>query len=460
MVLFYVTFIDLNSGEIAMQETVGMFTHNGSCYNPGIIKDTAGKAVDNLSGNILCGNVLDILKTLPDKCIDMTFTSPPYFNQRFYKSTPIVWDGDEICEHDWGEIKNKALQLQTGNKEFQRKWREEASSKEANLGCFCNKCGAWKGQLGQEPTPDLYIKHLCSIYKEIKRVLKDDGTCWINLGDTYRDKSLLQIPHLFATEMIDNGYIMRNVIVWSKDNAMPSNCTDRFTVDFEYLFFFTKNRNYYFEQQFEPVLYYENRASGLVRHRRPRRFQPSHGKKYRDKINGNEYELYDDKNNFKGPSGLYRADGTRKNDPEKRNKRCVWNINTKGFTGSHFATMPLELIETPIKAGCPESVCKKCGKARVKVIDSESVPTRPGNMSKDTDGVFAASRKRFMPVYKGDYYETCDCNAGFDPGIVLDPFVGSGTTCIMTERLNRRWIGVDISVEYCKMAIERIKTGK
>ena len=432
-----------------MQKTVGMFKNDGSCYNPGIIKNLLGKSVSNLTGNILCGNVLDILKQLPDGCIDMSITSPPYFQQRSYKAMPVIWDGAEDCNHDWGEVKNKSLNLQTGNKEFQRKWREEASSTEANLGCFCNKCGAWKGQLGREPSPELFIKHLCDIYKEIKRVLKDDGTCWINLGDTYQDKSLLQVPHMFALEMIDMEFVMRNCIVWEKDNAMPSNCTDRFTIDFEYLFFFTKNKNYYFEQQFEPVLYNENRASGLTRQ----------GKQYRDKIDGKENEIYDNKNNFKGPSGCYKSDGTRK-DLDKRNKRCVWNINTRGFPGAHFATMPLALLETPIKAGCPEFVCKKCGKARVKIIDSESVPTRPGNMSKDTEGVFAASRKRYMPVYKGEHYETCNCNAGFEHGIVLDPFVGSGTTCVMAERLNRRWIGIDISEEYCKMAVERIKGGK
>lgn len=163
-----------------------------------------------ITQRVLIGNCAEILKTLPSESIDCVVTSPPYWGLRDYKTEPVEWpDG-------------------------------------------------WRGQLGLEPTPQLYIQHLVGIFDEVKRVLKDTGTCWVNLGDTYggttkTDKSLAQIPSRFAIAMTDAGWILRNEIIWWKRNCMPSSVKDRFTVDFEKLFFFVKSKKYYFEQQLEPV---------------------------------------------------------------------------------------------------------------------------------------------------------------------------------------------------------------
>lgn len=154
--------------------------------------------------HIYQGSSLDILKEIPSKCIDMCITSPPYWGLRDYK-------------------------------------KEE--------------------QIGVEKTPFEYISNLCNIFDEVYRVLKNEGSLWVNLGDTYinkghkidnyKAKSLALIPHLFVIEMNNRGWILRNDIIWHKPNAMPSPVKDRFTVDFEYIFFFVKQEKYYFDQQKE-----------------------------------------------------------------------------------------------------------------------------------------------------------------------------------------------------------------
>ena len=174
---------------------------------------------------ILKGHALDVLKTLPECSINTCVTSPPYWNLRDYKTNPVLWND------------------------------------------------GWTGELGAEPDFNLYINHLCDICDEVKRVLKDDGTCFVNMGDTYGgsslncsyavktkgktsflkdvdhlqkvghargkyDKSLLLIPFRFAIEMQNRGWTVRNVIIWHKPNAVPASVKDRFTCDFEYVFFY------------------------------------------------------------------------------------------------------------------------------------------------------------------------------------------------------------------------------
>lgn len=311
------------------------------------------------------GNALEILKTFPDASINMCITSPPYWGLRDYKTDPVKWqDG-------------------------------------------------WLGELGAEPDFNAYINHLCDIFDEIKRVLKDDGTCWVNIGDTYGgcslnssygvkakgetsflksvehlqkvahtrgkySKSLLLIPFRFAIEMSNRGWTVRNVIIWQKPNATPSSAKDRFTVDFEYLFFFSKNKKYYFERQLEPIKQstYDRCKSGCGINK---------GANYQG-LNKTNFERLQKRMLSGEISG--------------RNTRTVWSIATHAYHGAHFAVFPPTLLEIPIKAGCPED------------------------------------------------------------GIVLDPFIGSGTTAIVANRLNRKWIGIELNPEYTKLAETRILQNK
>ena len=352
---------------------------------------------------ILQGDALTKLKELKEKSVNMVMTSPPYWALRDYGSdVETIWDGDENCKHEF-EVKERRLHGGTMKEDFgcSRGTREMTDWKTKDG--FCQKCGAWKGQLGLEPTFDLYIKHLCDIFDEVKRVLRDDGTCWVNLGDTYYSKSggkfqndnisnkqrndasgiskanklkegkeleqknLTLIPFRFAIEMQNRGWILRNVIIWHKPNCMPSSVKDRFTVDFEYIFFFSKKKKYYFEQQLEPV-----------------KLQSIHRTKYkweghREKMSA--YEGMDIKNMCKG---------------EGRNKRAVWEIKPKGFKEAHFAVYPEKLCETPIKAGCPKD------------------------------------------------------------GIVLDPFFGAGTTGLVALKQGKKFIGIELNPEYIEIAKKRL----
>lgn len=340
-------------------------------------------------------DIRDGLLLLDDKSVDMTITSPPYWGLRDYGDETIsIWDGDRNCEHEWNEQKlHKSGGMKGGRANYHR-----SQDIDINQG-FCSKCGAWRGQLGLETHPDLYVKHLCDIYDRVRRVLKDEGTAWINIGDTYSGsgkgagydgskeswrfdkkpslcevtpaKSLSMIPFRFALEMVSRGWILRNTIIWHKPNAMPSSVKDRFTVDFEYLFFFSKKRKYYFEQQFEESILPKGAKKDLAT----------------EKTFGGKSVPTEQKANR--PGRIWIGDGTR-------NMRTTWSISTKPFSEAHFAIFPEELIEIPIKACCPEK------------------------------------------------------------GIVLDPFIGAGTTAVVAKKLNRKYIGFEINPKYVEIADKRL----
>lgn len=297
---------------------------------------------------IYCGDCREIMKEWDSECIDMVITSPPYLGLRDYKLKPLIWDGDEDCEHEWN-IERTARPNTSGGlgykQDTNRGSRISNYHDRATYSNFCSLCGAWKGQLGLEPTFDLYIQHLCDIFDGVKRVLKKEGSIWVNLGDTYNStdssvspKSLIGIPDRFKIEMINRGWICRNVIIWHKPNPMPSSAKDRFTVDFEYLFFFSKNKKYYFEQQFEDMSEITLKDK-RVGHDTYKGGSPKEGL-YEEAKAQIPYEVRQRIFNNLNPQG--------------RNMRCVWTIPTMPCSEAHFAAFPEKLLMTPIKAGCPE----------------------------------------------------------------------------------------------------------
>lgn len=278
---------------------------------------------------LFIGNALQVLKNLEDESVDVCVTSPPYWGLRDYGSEPEVYGGDPDCEHSWSDHAEPARGGVGKNANVGANRDGVANNRgHPTVTSYCTRCGAWRGQLGLEPTPTEYIDHLCSIFDEVHRVLKPTGACWVNIGDTYNGnkpwapkKSLLQIPARFAIEMTDRGWILRNEIIWQKPNAMPSSVTDRFTVDHEKFYFFTKAPTYYFKQIKEDAI-------------RP----ASKGNTYGRQKDGN------DNHNYSGRS--YTADGTR-------NARTTWSIPTKASREDHAAMYPEELIDRPIRACCP-----------------------------------------------------------------------------------------------------------
>lgn len=518
------------------------------------------------NSQVYCGHALDILRQMPDESVDMVITSPPYWGLRTYKTEPIIW-GDNHCEHEWGRELVKAQAHSAG----ETNPGKEGYSKDANAwsdkqGSFCLKCHAWKGELGLEPTIELYIEHLVLIFNEVKRVLKKTGTCWVNLDDSYASgkgtcfnpggglesleghakmkdagayplnrgnkstleeqgllpKSLCLIPQRFAIAMVNAGWILRNDACWYKGNPMPESVKDRFTGSWEHLFFFTKSQRYFFEQQFEQYTEPLNRWGGdftkptdyskdnngvfAVQEREGRNRRPNElGRNKRDvwEINTEGFglemcalcEIIYDKSHFRAL-------------PEKPSKKCtcelgdvpIWEViplvghrcgycstvydkyqwskldgaNTKicrcGESNwlSHFATFPEKLCETPILAGCSSMICKSCGKAREKIYSTDiSFESGSGRSGRVPIGKWEGSPQEIsgdydirmgpVPRHTEQGYTDCGCNAGFEPGVVLDPFCGSGKALAVAKKLGRKSIGIDLNPSYCKLAARALQ---
>lgn len=303
-----------------------------------------------MSSQVITGDCLESLRRLPDESVHCCVTSPPYFGLR-----------------DYGV----------------------------------------DGQFGLESSPEEYVSKAVDIFREVRRVLRNDGTLWLNLGDSYargfgggspgvksasnlgsfkdrkpgkvpdglKSKDLIGIPWTTAFALRDDGWYLRQDIIWHKPNAMPESVKDRCTKSHEYIFLMSKSERYYFSNIREPFTY------------PTRKYNPdTSAHKTADlKKQGN-----------RSTSGLH--DGrTQYGDPELgRNKRSVWSITTKPFRGAHFATFPPDLVENCLLGGCPED------------------------------------------------------------GTVLDPFCGSGTTGVVAAKLGRSFIGLELNPEYAEMSRKRI----
>jgi len=298
---------------------------------------------------------LETLKKMQDKSIDCVITSPPYWQLRDY---------------------------------------------------------GYDGQWGLEPTFQEFLQHLWEMMDEIYRVLKDEGTCWVNLGDSFstqsgtnaalargrnyqsdstyiinrgesgklmKDKSLpnkclMLIPHRFAIGCIDRGWILRNDIIWAKRNGMPESVTDRFTKKHEYIFFMVKSEKYYFDLNAIKDKSSGNRWGGD-------KFINKNSKYNDTKTNGLNRDRSMNIDGFKNPGTI----------------SDFWDIVTKGSSDSHYASYNTDLIKKPILSGCPEG------------------------------------------------------------GIIYDPFMGTGTTAMASLRANRNFIGSEMSTEYIKICEQNIK---
>ncbi|OGM09207.1 hypothetical protein A2Z67_04675 [Candidatus Woesebacteria bacterium RBG_13_36_22] len=418
---------------------------------------------------------------LADKSINCVITSPPYYALRKYDIPDVIWDGSPNCPHDW-VTEELAFDYRmraggTQNSMYGDRPPPKAQKIEYGSRSNCTKCGAWKGQLGCESHYDDFIRHLCDIFDEVKRVLRDDGIIFVNLSDSYggsggdqgkkpgtqrkgprgidsrpvgiggfgappsqkfAPKSLLGIPERFVIEMLNRGWILRNKIVWHKPNTLPHSVKDRFTVDWEPVFFFAKKKDYFFDQQFEPM--------SSVTLNDARAGNDEGGRGWKD---------YDSE----GVSGGVKVRQRIFNNlnPLGRNKRCVWKIPTKGVREAHFAIFPEDLVRPMILAGVPEFICKKCGKPREKIYDSEYSGDYDPKVNKPRPD--PRDPREFKEKNMGQYMKKlveltdCGCNAGWIAGSVLDPFAGSGTTIRVAEKLGRRGFGVDLG--YSELSTKR-----
>ena len=366
-----------------------------------------------------------MLATLPDESVQCCVTSPPYWGLRDYGTAD--WEGGNAdCDHQGKPMRTKA-QINancSGGRDV-----KNATAKQFYKN-ICGKCGATRidNQFGLEETPVAYVENMVAVFREVRRVLRDDGTLWLNLGDSYsgvagssmdkersktinfatlpkrkdlegglKHKDLAGIPWRVAFALQADGWWLRQDIIWHKPNPMPESVTDRCTKAHEYIFLLTKSARYYYDNEAvkEPQICSDPRLikSGIVRSR-----EYGYSTKENELRTGNR--KYDDVpinyagngTNVKGHKGnsMNTLDG-------KRNKRSVWTVAAKPFKGAHFATFPPDLIEPCILAGS----------------------------AADT--------------------------------LVLDPFSGAGTTGVVAVQHGRRYIGIELNPDYLEMSRKRIQ---
>lgn len=333
------------------------------------------------------------------------------------------------------------------------------------------------GQLGLESTPEEYVEKLVAICRDIKRVLRKDGTFWLNLGDSYsmggrgsgqpggkqgtnkgshlkpvkappgyKPKDLLGIPWMVAFALRADGWYLRSDIIWQKPNPMPESIEDRPTMSHEHIFLLTRSATYFYDNEAvkEPIS--EAMAAAIARGpRRDRRYQHDEHNRF-GKRSGNRA--------FADPDSLARI-------ALGRNRRSVWTIPTVAYPGAHYATFPPKLVEPMILAGSSEEgVCEVCGGPYVRQTTITRVDHHETNADgKTMDGPYAGQALLRNGVYLDTrtvgWKRSCEHDAGMVPATVLDPFAGSGTVGLVANRLSRRAVLIDINPEYLKQQMER-----
>ena len=279
------------------------------------------------------------------------------------------------------------------------------------------------GQLGMEPTVSEWVEHLVGVCDELARLLRATGSLWLNLGDSYSShprfgaprKSLLLGPERLLTALAERGWIVRNKVVWAKPNPMPASVRDRLNTTWESMFLLVRSSHPYFDLDAirEP---HRSTRSPIIKPPSATKYGSAKRPPWAGPLAGTNDGLL-----------KARAEG-RSGHPLGKNPGDVWTVATAKFSGQHFATFPAALIERPIKATCPARVCVSCG-APWTVTGHQLDPS-------------------------------CRCKGSWRPGLVLDPFLGSGTTAVVAERLGRDWLGIELKPEYVEMAMERIHAGR
>jgi DNA modification methylase len=284
--------------------------------------------VDDVTGEllrILVGDCRARLRELSDDSVDAVITSPPYYRQRIYDGPALIWDGSDSCAHDW-EMHADKLRQPTTNPAVRYSRHQHKADAEFEWGT-CRKCGAWLGQLGLEPTRELYVDHVLQIFREVRRVLQPTGTLWIIVADGYNDGRLQWMPHRLAVALDADGWIGRNEIIWRKGEGACENVTNRCARNHEQVLLFVKDRDYWFDADAikEPAKHADDPRAG-------RRI------------------VYSGKN--QGAPGTGQRAFVSISD--FRIKRTVWTVNRQPTRFDHFAVMPEKLIEPMALAGCAE----------------------------------------------------------------------------------------------------------
>lgn len=456
--------------------------------------------------SLYVGDALSVLRELPSGSVHCALTSPPFYGLRDYGTGS--WEGGtEGCDH----APVTGLQGQTG----QRASRTFTGSKPQ--GPTCSRCGAIRidQQIGLEATPEEWVARLVEVFREVRRVLRRDGTCWIECGDSYcantgtsfgtdkaitgtgkgggraddpdmprptawggnattpmrhptKPKDLLLQPFMLAMALRADGWWLRQAIIWHKPNAMPESATDRCTTAHSYVFLLSKSARYFFDADAiaEPAAWERWGDQTVPKHEGTDTaagwMQPQSRDELREKYLN------------RSPDGAGRIaeplvksiGGHADRADGMKNPRSVWTIPTRGFPGAHFATWPEELCARIIKAGTSErGCCPECGAPWARETDVEYVKSpvhgagsvvgrheATGANNYDGAGMPRLNKQTTTTGWRS----TCEHDHEPVPATVLDPFAGSGTTGLVARKLGRRSVLIELSEEYARMAADRL----
>jgi DNA modification methylase len=302
------------------------------------------------------------------------------------------------------------------------------------------------GQIGLEGAVDGWVSELRVVMRGVARVLKPGGALWLNVGESYSRhprygapaKSMLGAPERLLLGLMDDGWLVRNKVIWAKPNPMPASVTDRLNTTYEALYFLVRSPRYHFD---------------LDAIRIP------HRSVARKKEGPNDAPIPTGRPSWAGPlagsnSGLARLKSSgRVGNQRGKNPGDVWRIPTRGFRGAHFATFPEELVYRPILSTCPEAVCTRCKRP----LRREATLRTPQQLSSGVDLRYPAT---WLSLRAASPLRPCGCGAPTRPGVVLDPFMGSGTVAVAAERLGRDWLGIELNPAYAELAEERIANAR
>jgi site-specific DNA-methyltransferase (adenine-specific) len=288
-----------------------------------------------------------------------------------------------------------------------------------------------KHQIGLEDHVDKWVNELRLVAAGLARVLRPGGSMWLCLGDRYSrhertgapPKSLHLAPERLALALIADEWILRSKVIWAKTNAMPASVTDRLTNNWEVVYLFVRSPRYHFDLDAIRVPHRSptnrKRARTAARGYRPATVRPP---SWAGLLAGNN-------------SGLARLNAAGiPGHPAGKNPGDVWTMATSTFRGEHFATFPPQLVARPLLATCPERVCSRCAQPW----------SRPPQRS---------AKPRQLTA-------TCDCRARSRPGVVLDPFFGSGTVGLVAQQHERDWIGIELNPAFAELAEQRIANAR
>lgn len=335
------------------------------------------------------------------------------------------------------------------------------------------------GQIGLEDSPEAYIARLVEVFAEVRRVLRPDGVCWVNMGDSYasapgwgrgggstlegrkqnaltgpegsmrglRPKNLLMLPARLALALQADGWILRSDCIWSKTNAMPEPVRDRPAKSHEYVFLLAKREHYYYDiEATRQPLKEKTRSTWGCR-------VTTRGGDESGKVKSNNWAR-----TVKERRPRVNADGSIAGAA----MRSVISCAGARYRGAHFATFPPKLIEPLILAGSSPRSCEKCGAPWARIVARRSLEVRPGPKagsygSRTTDGLNGTVLSPARSETTG-WQPTCVCeNEGTARCLVLDPFMGSGTTALVARSLGRDSLGIELNAEYVRLAEQRLQ---